>query len=59
MTGNVPEVTADDRTAALYALIQGDRTKARELTGTMGASERRAFLALLTELIDMLWGADW
>lgn len=51
----VPKVTADVRTHALYALLQGDRTRARELTGTMGPSERRAFLAQLTELINMLW----
>jgi hypothetical protein len=51
----VPKVTADPRTHALWALLQGDRTRARELTGSMGVSERRAYLAQLTELINMLW----
>lgn len=51
----VPKVTADPRTHALWALAQNDRARARELTGAMGTSERRAYLALLTELINMLW----
>lgn len=52
----VPKVTADPRTAALYALTQGDRTRAREEIGTLSTTERRAYLAQLTELINMLWG---
>lgn len=52
----VPKVTADPRTAALYALTQGDRTRAREAIGQLGTTERRAYLAQLTELINMLWG---
>lgn len=52
----IPPVTADPRTAALWFLIEGDRTRARELIGTMGTTERRAYLAQLTELINMLWG---
>jgi hypothetical protein len=52
----VPKVTADERTHALWALLREDRTKAREIIGSMGTTERRAFLAQLTELINMLWG---
>lgn len=52
----VPKVTADPRTAALYALTQGDRTRAREAIGQLGTTERRAYLTQLTELINMLWG---
>jgi hypothetical protein len=52
----VPKVTADPRTAALYALTQGDRTRAREAIGQLGTTDRRAYLTQLTELINMLWG---
>jgi hypothetical protein len=54
----VPKVTADARTHALYALVQGDRVRAQQVILSMGQSERRAFLAQLTELINMLWGAN-
>ena len=53
----VPKVTADARTHALYALSQGDRVRAQGVILSMGESEKRAYLALLTELINMLWGA--
>lgn len=52
----VPKVTADERTHALWALTRGDRRRAREVVSAMGVSERRAFLATMTELINMLWG---
>lgn len=52
----VPKVTADPRTAALWFLIEGDPRSAREAVGSMGTSERRAYLAQLTELVNMLWG---
>lgn len=52
----VPKVTADPRTHALWALAGGNAARARQIVATMGISERRAFLALMTELINMLWG---
>jgi hypothetical protein len=54
----VPKVTADTRTHILYAVLNGDLTRARELVGTLGPAERRAYLADLTRIINMLWGAD-
>jgi hypothetical protein len=51
----VPKVTANTLTHALWALAHDDRARARELVGTMNMSERRAYLALLTELINMMW----
>jgi hypothetical protein len=54
----VPKVTADVRTHILYAVLSGDLTRARELVGTLGPADRRAYLADLTRVINMLWGAD-
>lgn len=51
----VPKVTADPRTLALWLLAGGNRARARQEITAMGPAERRAFLALLTELINMLW----
>jgi hypothetical protein len=51
----VPKVTANTFTHALWALAHNDRAKAQELVGSMGPSERQAYLALLTELINMMW----
>jgi hypothetical protein len=51
----VPKVTANPLTYALWALANDDPAKARELTATMGVSERRAYQALLTKMINMLW----
>jgi len=56
MNGVVPKVTAFDETAALYALMTGDRTRAREIVQSMSDPERVDFEARLTELINMLWG---
>jgi hypothetical protein len=52
----VPKVTAEPMTHALWALAHGDRARAREIIGSLGASERGAYVAQLTELINMLWG---
>jgi hypothetical protein len=52
----VPKVTANALTHAVWALAHSnDRAKAQELVGSMGPSERQAYLALLTELINMMW----
>lgn len=53
----VPKVTADPRTAALWAVINEDPVSAASLLARMGLSERRAYLAQLTELINLLWTA--
>lgn len=52
----VPKVTARPETAVLHAVLTGDVTRAREIVGTLGSGERQAFIARLTQIIDMLWG---
>ena len=51
----VPKVTADPLTHALYSLAHNDPARARELIGSLGPAERKAYLSLLTQLINMLW----
>ena len=51
----VPKVTANPLTEALWRLSQDDRTAARRVLIPLGESERRAYLAQLTQLINMLW----
>lgn len=51
----VPKVTANPLTEALWRLSQDDRTAARRVLVPLGQTERRAYLARLTELINMLW----
>lgn len=55
MSDIVPKVTAAPLTEALWRLAQDDRTAARRVFVPLGTSERRAYLAQLTELINMLW----
>lgn len=54
----VPKVTADPRTAVLWYLLRGDRSRARETIDSMGTSGKRAYLAQLTEVINMLWSDE-
>lgn len=51
----IPKVTAFDETAALWALMQGDTARAREIIGAMLESERVEFEQRLTELINLVW----
>lgn len=51
----VPKVTVDPLTDAMWRLSSGDRTAARRILSGLGASERRAYLAQMTELINILW----
>lgn len=55
MNGVVPKVTAFDETAALWALMQGDTARAREIITTMSEPERFDFEQRLTELINLVW----
>jgi hypothetical protein len=53
----IPKVTADPRTAALWFLTEGDKRSAGNSLSKLSMTERRAYLAHLTELISMLWEA--
>lgn len=53
----VPKVTADPRTHALWALLGGDETRARETVLSMTDEERRTLSAAAARLIDLAWSA--
>lgn len=51
----VPKVTAFTETAVVYAVLNGDLNRARELIGSMLPGERARFEAQLSEIVNMLW----
>lgn len=55
MSGVVPKVTAFSETAALWALMQGDTARAREIITAMSEPERFDFEQRLTELVNLVW----
>lgn len=55
----VPKVTAVPGTALLYAVLQGELGRARELAGEMSAAERALLREQLATAVDILWGEEW
>jgi hypothetical protein len=51
----VPKVTAFSETAALWAVMNGDLARAREIVSGMSAAERGDLIERLTALINLAW----
>ena len=54
----VPKVTAFDETAALWALMNGDLARAREIVDSMSPGERGDFIERLSTLANLAWSAS-
>jgi len=52
----VPKVTAFAETAAVWELLRGDLSRAREIVTAMNEPERTGFELRLTELLNILGG---
>lgn len=55
MDGIVPKVTAFTETAIVYAVMNGELGRARELVNTLDRVERSVLISQLTTVINMLW----
>lgn len=58
MSPVVPKVTAFDETAALWALMNGDLARAREIVDAMSSAERDDFIERLNTLANLAWSAS-
>lgn len=58
MTGVVPKVTAFDETAALWAVMNSDPGRAREIVNAMLPGERAEFERHLSALMDLVWSTS-
>jgi hypothetical protein len=56
MSPVVPKVTAFTETAVVWAVLNGDLARARELVGSMLPAERHIFEEQLSVIVRMLWG---